>query len=65
LIYDLQQITKCSKKKFSGEIIRFCRDLNLDVSFESSIFNNLDLINIEFINVNFESSYFKKYLVEK
>ena len=48
------------EKKLYNQTIKFPSELIADLTLDSSTFKNSDLINIEFINVNFEPSYFKK-----
>lgn len=46
------------KRTLSDETIKFSKELIADLTFDSSTFKNSDLINMRFINVNFEISYF-------
>ena len=48
------------ERKLSNETIKFPSELIADLTLDSSTFKNSDLINIEFINVNFESSCLNK-----
>ena len=51
------------EKKLSDKTIKFPIELITTITFDCSTFQNSDLINMEFINVNFDSSYFEKCLV--
>lgn len=51
-------------KKLSDETIEFPGGQMADLTFSWSTFKRSDLVNMEFIHVNFESSYFEKCLVK-
>ena len=51
-------------KKLSDETIEFPDGRMADLTFSWSTFKRSDLVNMEFIHVNFESSYFEECLIQ-